>query len=336
MLSSLTLLLLVSAPISPAVCVRVRAMMRMNCSTEWAAAAAHHPVRIANVTLRDSVRTQLAVFDRPDVVSNRLSQRAHTFEPAEIAAFAALLRPETVVLDIGANIGWWTFNFATTHAVHAFEPNPSNLALQALSRCMNPHLAQRITVYPVGLYNREPARCELYSHRLNLGNTHTLCGTPEEILEAKIQTRKTLERRGSSVEMRTLDTLVPEWLFHADKIVKLDVEGSEQVWRSWAPRGCSLTACRRVRSSWRSPSTRAPSGARSTSFWSATATCPRVWCNTICSLFTRGTRVPRRGATGRRPRCATTTARFAGRPSATPRADSRACRIAATGGGAVN
>ena len=201
----------------------------MNCSTEWAAAAAHHPVRVANVTLRDAVRTQLAVFDRPDVVSNRLSQRTHTFEPAELTVFAALLRPETVVLDIGANIGWWTFNFATTHAVHAFEPNPSNLALQALSRCMNPHLAQRITVYPVGLYNREPARCELHSHRLNLGNTHTLCGTPEEILEAKIQTRKTLERRGSSVEMRTLDTLVPEWLFHADKIVKLDVEGSEQV-----------------------------------------------------------------------------------------------------------
>ena len=203
--------------------------MIINCGTEWAAAAAHHPVRTANVTLRDSVRTQLAVFSRPDVVSTRLIQRTHTFEPAEIAVFAALLRPETVVLDIGANIGWWTFNFATTHAVHAFEPNPSNLALQALSRCLNPRLAQRITVYPVGLYNREPARCELQSHPLNLGNTHTLCGTPKEILEAKRKMRKTLVPRGSSAEMRTLDTLVPEWLFRADKIVKLDVEGSEQV-----------------------------------------------------------------------------------------------------------
>jgi len=200
----------------------------INCSTEWSAAVAHHPVRIANVTLRPSVGTQLAVFDRLDAVSDRLSQRTHTFEPTEIATFAALLRPETVVLDIGANIGWWTFNFATTHAVHAFEPSPSNLALQAVSRCMNPHLAQRITVYPVGLYDREPARCELHSHRLNFGNTHTLCGTPEEILKAKTKRHKLLELRGS-VEMRTLDTLVPEWLFHADKIVKLDVEGSEQV-----------------------------------------------------------------------------------------------------------
>ena len=47
---------------------------------------------------------------------------AKTFEPAELAAFAALLRPHTVVLDIGANVGWWTFNFATEHEVHAFEP----------------------------------------------------------------------------------------------------------------------------------------------------------------------------------------------------------------------
>ncbi|MBD40289.1 MAG: hypothetical protein CMB11_07985 [Euryarchaeota archaeon] len=202
--------------------------MRIDCNTEWVAAAAYHPVRIANVTLRPSVVTQLAVFDRLDLVSNRLSQRMRTFEPAEIAAFAALLRPQTIVLDIGANIGWWTFNFATTHKVHAFEPNPSNLALHALSRCMNPHLAQSITVHPVGLYDREPARCELHSHRFNLGNTQTLCGTPEEILEAKINTHKPLELRGS-VEMRTLDTLVPEWLFRADKIVKLDIEGSEQV-----------------------------------------------------------------------------------------------------------
>ena len=203
-------------------------MMRMNCSTEWADAGAYHPVRLVNVTLRDSVRTQLAVFDRPDVVSNRLSQRMHTFEPAEMAAFAALLRPKTVVLDIGANIGWWTFNFATTHAVHAFEPNPSNLALQALSRCLNPRLARRITVYPVGLYHRaRSARCKIYSHPRNLGNTHTLCGTVEEIA-AKVKAHEPLELRGN-VQMRMLDTLVPEWLFHADKIVKLDVEGSEQV-----------------------------------------------------------------------------------------------------------
>jgi FkbM family methyltransferase len=202
-------------------------VMRINCSTEWSAAAAHHPVRIANVTLRSSVGTQLAVFDRPDVVSNRLSQRTHTFEPAEMAAFAALLLPQTVVLDIGSNIGWWTFNFATTHAVHAFEPNPSNLALQALSRCLNPRLARRITTYPVGLYDREPARCEIHSPPRNLGNTHTLCGTIEEIA-AKVNAHAPLALRGN-VEMRTLDTLVPEWVFNADKIVKLDIEGSEQV-----------------------------------------------------------------------------------------------------------
>ena len=202
--------------------------MSLNCSAEWAAAAVHHTVRTTNVTLRKSVATQLAVFDRPDIVSTRLRQRMHTFEPMEMAAFARLLRSETVVLDIGANIGWWTFNFATTHEVHAFEPNPSNLALQALSRCLNPRLARRITTYPVGLYDRDFARCKLHSHARNQGNTFTLCPTREKVAAVEVQPRQTLQLRGS-VEMRTLDTLVPEWLFRADKIVKLDVEGSEQV-----------------------------------------------------------------------------------------------------------
>ena len=208
--------------------VRVRFQMK-NCNKEVATATRYAPVRVANVTLRGRppLPTQLAVFDRPDVVSNRLSYGTHYFERAELSTFATLLKPETVVLDIGANIGWWTFSFATTHAVHAFEPNPSNLAIQAVSRCMNPHLARRITVYPVGLYNREPARCEIYSHPRNLGNTHTLCGTTEEIA-TKVKAHEPLELRGS-VEMRMLDTLVPEQLFRADKIVKLDVEGSEQV-----------------------------------------------------------------------------------------------------------
>lgn len=199
----------------------------MHCNAEWVAAASYHPVRIANVTLRDSVRTQLAVFDRPDVVSNRLSQKTATFEKAELAAFAALLRPKTVVLDIGANIGWWTFNMATTHGVHAFEPNPSNLALQTLSLCLNPRLARRIITYPVGLYDREPTRCEIYSHPRNVGNTHTMCGTIQEIAD-RVAAHEPLELRGN-VQMRTLDSLIPEWLFYADKIVKLDVEGSEQV-----------------------------------------------------------------------------------------------------------
>ena len=197
------------------------------CGAEWAAGDARDTVTTANVTLRGGLATQLAVSARADVVSIRLRHRTHTFEPMEMAAFAALLRPETIVLDIGANIGWWTFNFATTHAVHAFEPNPSNLAVQALSRCLNPRLARRITTYPVGLYDREPASCELHSHPRNLGNTHTLCGTIEEIA-AKVRRHEPLALRGS-VEMRMLDTLVPPWLFRADKLLKMDVEGSELV-----------------------------------------------------------------------------------------------------------
>tara|TARA_B100001094_G_C18185654_1_gene803616 strand:- start:1532 stop:2527 length:996 start_codon:yes stop_codon:yes gene_type:complete len=224
----------------------------MNCSAERAFALAHGPFKIAKIPMRGQPKivAELALYAEHDFVSKSLSFDERAFEQKELRAVGGLLKPQTVLLDVGANVGWWTFNFATTHAVHSFEPNQGNLALQALSRCLNPDLARRITIYPVGLYHKEPARCALYSLPRNLGNTHTLCGTVEEI-EAKVKQNRSLELLDSdemhildslvppwffgsdnfrgSTEMRTLDSLVPPWLFHADKIVKLDVEGFEHV-----------------------------------------------------------------------------------------------------------
>ena len=217
-----TLLLLV------ATCA-ARDMQRKVCSAEWGAATSHGPIRIANVELHSQqpfrVAAQLAVRASADGVSSSLLSEAKTFEPAELAAFAALLRPHTVVLDIGANVGWWTFNFATEHEVHSFEPFPANLALQNLSKCLNPKLASRIITYPVGLYEQEPARCEMYSSPKNVGDTHTVCGTLNELTSKRAGMKNNL-RRGS-VEMRVLDKLVPSRLFHEDKIIKMDIEGSE-------------------------------------------------------------------------------------------------------------
>ena len=204
-------------------------MQREVCSAEWGAATSHGPIRIANVELHSQqpfrVAAELAVFAHSDAVSSGLLSKAKSFKPAELAAFAALLRPQTVVLDIGANVGWWTFNFATEHEVHSFEPFPANLALQNLSKCLNPSLASRIITYPVGLYDREPARCEMYSSPRNIGDTQTLCGTLKELASKRAGTKETLLR--GRVKMRVLDKLVPTRLLHEDKIIKMDIEGSE-------------------------------------------------------------------------------------------------------------
>jgi FkbM family methyltransferase len=201
-------------------------MQRKLCSAEWGAATSHGPIRIANVELPFQVAAQLAVRASADGVSDALLSASQTFEPDELAAFAALLRPQTVVLDIGANVGWWTFNFATEHEVHSFEPFPANLALQNLSKCLNPRLASRIITYPVGLYEQEPARCEMYSSPGNVGDTQIVCGTLDELVSKRTGMKNNNLPRGS-VEMRVLDNLVPPRLFHADTIIKMDIEGSE-------------------------------------------------------------------------------------------------------------
>ena len=77
----------------------------------------------------------------------------------------------------------------------------------------------------MGLYEQEPARCEMYSSPKNVGDTHTVCGTLNELTSKRAGMKNNL-RRGS-VEMRVLDKLVPSRLFHEDKIIKMDIEGSE-------------------------------------------------------------------------------------------------------------
>jgi len=200
------------------------------CSFLFRAAKAHGPVCIAEKEFqsRDGRRAsfRLAVRARDDVVSSELLRGSKGFEETEMAAFGALMRPHTVVLDIGSNIGWWTFKLATEYEVHSFEPFPANLALQNLSKCLNVGLADNIVTYPVGLYKKEPARCEMYSSAENLGDTHTVCGSDDELQSKRGGTMKGLHLRGSA-EMRVLDNLVPLRIFEADKIIKIDVEGSE-------------------------------------------------------------------------------------------------------------
>lgn len=77
------------------------------------------------------------------------------WEPTITQAFANLLadacqrRPGTVVVDVGANIGYFSFLSASMGCyVHAFEPVPENLKLLAMGLIMNPELNKQISLHP--------------------------------------------------------------------------------------------------------------------------------------------------------------------------------------------
>ena len=101
--------------------------------------------------------SRMAVYASSDFVSREL-ERFGTFEQDLIWRMEAFMRPGTVLLDVGANLGWWSFYFASKNAtVHSFEPFHDNLALQNVTKCLNPAIAARIYTYPFGLYYEQPA-----------------------------------------------------------------------------------------------------------------------------------------------------------------------------------
>ena len=134
-------------------------------------------------------------------------------------------------LDIGSNVGFHTFNWSRTHDVFAFEPFERNLRLQNLTRCLEPALAARIRLYPIGL-SRKASRCELYQieagKRANVGDTHSVCGDDEAQLAAE---RAPILKMGyaklGESRVATLDAIAPRSLYGREKVLKIDVEGYE-------------------------------------------------------------------------------------------------------------
>jgi FkbM family methyltransferase len=137
-------------------------------------------------------------------------------------ALGPYLDADTVFVDVGSNVGWYTFHMARTHKVEAFEPFLKNLQLQNTTRCLHPDLAQRIRLHPFGLSNTTK-HCALFQiPTVNHGDTHTACDD-----SAKQAFRKNnYQKLGSSI-VRRLDDVAGRRLMSARKVMKIDIEGHE-------------------------------------------------------------------------------------------------------------
>ncbi len=92
------------------------------------------------------------------------------YEQHEIAVMCDLVHPGDTVLDVGANIGLHTLHFSRavgpTGTVHAFEPDPANLAVLVDNVTRNG--CTNVVVHPYGL-GPEAAQHRLYACKGNKG-----------------------------------------------------------------------------------------------------------------------------------------------------------------------
>lgn len=148
-------------------------------------------------------------------------------EPEMSAYLAAQLRPEDgdVVIDIGANIGWYSVMFArlcanTQSQVLCFEPEPDNLAL--LRHNLAANRATNAEVFPLGLSdNADGAALHLFGEQ-NRGR-HSLLPINDHD-EISIKTA----RLDDLLTAEGYDQRTP-------RLIKIDIEGFELVALRGAP-----------------------------------------------------------------------------------------------------
>jgi FkbM family methyltransferase len=136
------------------------------------------------------------------------------YESADSAMIMRLASPNDCVIDIGANMGWYSINIAKTYPaskVHAFEPIPKTYSF--LEKNIQLNKVSNITAYPFGLSN-ERKDLTFYFYPEGSGNASS----------ANLSERTDAELVTCHVER--LDDFVASSNLHVD-FIKCDVEGAE-------------------------------------------------------------------------------------------------------------
>lgn len=121
------------------------------------------------------------------------------------------IHPDSVVIDIGANIGFWSIHCSrlTKNRVYAFEPDPQNLEL--LSTNIKINRFENVVVIPKACGDKK-ARLKLYRSKSNFGD-HQMFPSGEK--------RETVD-----VDVCTIDEEIG--VQKNVSFVKIDVQGFEE------------------------------------------------------------------------------------------------------------
>ena len=129
-----------------------------------------------------------------------------------------LSKSEITILDIGANVGWYSFYFAKSgFDLISFEVSHVNDYILKKNYCLNQEV--KITIINKGIgFEEEP--CLLHHPPGNEGNAIILCGDNNKISNTK-------ESLSETVEFTKLSYFVPYLSKKNLAFIKIDVEGSE-------------------------------------------------------------------------------------------------------------
>jgi len=173
------------------------------------------------------------VYDENDIVSDAVKQDG--WERNVVASLNEYFQVYSEVnnvplskltfIDIGANIGWLSFNMAALGVnVLAFEPMQENIELFKktlhLEENVKSGVSDRITLYEYGLGAQEET-CFVYSDDKNVGDGHIQCVEQES--DVKLKANYSVRGR---VPLKRLDDAVNVEGMHI-VVVRMDTEGYE-------------------------------------------------------------------------------------------------------------
>lgn len=167
----------------------------------------------------------MLVYKNGDIVSDKLSTYGfwEENETKNILSFLSyysqkknLSINDIYILDIGANIGWYSLFFGKQgYNILSFEPSSSNYYILLKNFCLNKEI--NIIIINSGLDN-STKNCSLYHPLYNIGNAYTFEGIKNLNLSNYIKEVIKLSRLSDYISYLSTKNLA---------FIKLDIEGSE-------------------------------------------------------------------------------------------------------------
>ena len=170
---------------------------------------------------------KMYVYNSEDIISNAISkykswERGETLKLIKALHFFStqknISKENIYVLDIGSNIGWYTFYLGKCgYKVLSFEPSELNMYILRKNFCLNREL--NVTLIKKGLHTEEKL-CDFYISKGNVGDGWIFCDKNASISNNLIKSGKTILTR--------LSNYISYLITNNLALIKIDVEGSEE------------------------------------------------------------------------------------------------------------